>query len=79
MKYLWNVQNKIIRNGEKNIGYAEYFIEKDKRINNMEDVVNSLNIFFSILSVWPDLAKKINMTQKQQKGWILINARKCKK
>lgn len=68
MKYLWNVLNKIIRNGEKNIGYAEYFIEKDKRINNMEDVVNSLNIFFSILSVWPDLAKKINMTQKQQKG-----------
>lgn len=30
----------------KKFGYVEYFIEKDKRINNMEDVINSLNIFF---------------------------------
>lgn len=59
MKGLWNVLNSIIRNGakNKNTGYQEFYIEKDKTINNMEDVVNGFNKFF--VNVGPDLADKI--------------------
>lgn len=57
IKKIWNILNSIIRNGTRQVNYPQYFIDNDKNINNMDDVVNSFNNFF--VNVGLNLAQKI--------------------
>ena len=58
-KGLWNVLNRIIRNGFQVFSNPSDFIEKGRALKNMEDVVNGFNSFF--VNVGPELAKQINI------------------
>ncbi len=49
--------NTVVRNGSKRVNYPDYFVEKDKTISNMEDVVDGFNKFF--VGIGPNLAQKI--------------------
>lgn len=60
-KGLWNVLNSIIRNGSRNNSYPQYFVDNDKTIKKMDDVVNGFNKFF--VCVGPELADKINVPE----------------
>ncbi len=53
--------NNIIRNGSRNIEYPQYFIDNERTVRNMNDVVNGINNFF--VSVGPRLAEKIKSPQ----------------
>ena len=57
IKGTWDILNKIIRN-KTNSNCPDHFIEKDKTITNMTEIVEGFNNFF--VSVGPNLANEIN-------------------
>lgn len=63
IKGLWKVLNNIIRN-EKSKGYPQYFMNNDKTIDNMNEVVNGFNDFF--VNVGPKLAEEISKPQPEE-------------
>lgn len=54
---MWKVLNTIVRYGSNGLNYSDYFIDKDKTISNMEDVVDGVNRVF--VGIGPDLTQKI--------------------
>ena len=56
-KGIWNILNSIIRKGTANNKYPDYFIDNNKTINDMNNVVNEFNDFF--VNVGPRLADSI--------------------
>ncbi len=57
IKRIWDIMNTVIKNCPRQVNYPKYFIVKNTKKYNMNEVVNSFNEFF--VSVGPDLAKKI--------------------
>ena len=57
IKGTWNILNKIIRN-KTNSNYTDHFIENNRTITNMNEVVEGFNNFF--VGVGPNLANEIN-------------------
>ena len=57
IKGVWKILNSIIKNNSGHKNYPQYFVDKDIKNYNMEDVVNSFNNFF--VNVGPNLAKDI--------------------
>ncbi len=62
IKGTWNILNKIISNRTTNSNYIDHFIETEKTITNMTDVVEGFNNF--CVSVGPKLTKEINPPQE---------------
>ncbi len=56
LKDIWKVLNNIISRTNENF-YPDYFIENNKSVTNMGEVVEGFNKFF--VGVWPQLSEKI--------------------
>lgn len=70
IKGIWNVLNEMIRNGSMYINCPQYFIDNDRTISNMNDVVNGFNNCF--VRVGPKLAEEIkNPQQKESEGKVM--------
>lgn len=46
IKETWKILNSITRNGSANHSYPDFFIDKDKKIEDMHKVVDRFNEFF---------------------------------
>lgn len=46
MRGTWNILNSLIRNCHSKENYPHCFVDNDKPVNTMEDVVNKFNSFF---------------------------------
>ena len=57
IKGIWDILNSIIKNNANQQSYPQYFIDKNIKKDNMDDVVKSFNNFF--VNVGPNLARKI--------------------
>lgn len=62
VKGIWEVLNSIIRNKQANSAYPDHFIEKDRKITYMSEVVDGFNNFF--VDAGPKLANEICNTGK---------------
>ena len=71
IKGIWNILNSIIRNKSRQINYPQYFIENNKIINNMNDVINKFNDFF--VNIGPNLVEEIQDPVSSSDNLIVRN------
>lgn len=69
MKSIWDLLNRVLKDGHKNISYPDLFSNKEE-ITNMQGVANKFNDFF--VNIGPDLAEKISNCMNDKLDYSLI-------